>query len=365
MFFLVAFGILFGMHYYLFAHLRNAFPELAWLWGIGLGILLSLPFLLFFTRSKGKHTLAKFFARSGFSWIGALWVAVCVLGMLDLLNLVLTVLRAPTPSPQSTLFIAVAVTTTALLYGAVEARAVRLRTITIRSPRLASLDRPIRLIQITDLHLGYVAKPDRLKKLLQRIRNLEPDIIVSTGDLFDGNYSKMAPFTAMLRDCEAPLGKFAVSGNHEVYEGLHAGMELTRQSGFRILSGETVSFDNHLTIAGVADAEALAESGASHSESSVLRKAPSDAFVVLLKHRPDVSKDSINAFDLQLSGHTHGGQIFPFGFLTRLQYPSRPGLTRFGDRSHLYLSRGTGTWGPQIRILAPPEITLFELHAER
>jgi predicted MPP superfamily phosphohydrolase len=83
--------------------------------------------------------------------------------------------------------------------------------------------------------------------------------------------------------------------------------------------------------------------------------------VVLLKHRPHISKTKLNEFDLQLSGHTHGGQIFPFIFFTRLQYKARHGLTKLAETTYLYLSRGTGSWGPQIRVFAPPEITVFDI----
>ncbi len=101
-------------------------------------------------------------------------------------------------------------------------------------------------------------------------------------------------------------------------------------------------------------------------EKALLSKVPSDRFTLLLKHRPAVDPESLGLFDLQLSGHVHKGQIFPFNLLTHLFYPVRTGFTLYPQNAALYVSRGTGTWGPPIRFLAPPEVTVIELiHADK
>ena len=148
-------------------------------------------------------------------------------------------------------------------------------------------------------------------------------------------------------------------GNHEVYAGLESSLHFLRSAGFTVLRGESVAAGG-IILAGVDD-----PSAGTDGQQSVAVHAPgnTDDYVVLLKHQPVADKQI--PFDLQLSGHVHGGQIFPFGLLTRLVYGVGTGLTRLGDGRLLYVSRGTGTWGPPIRLLAEPEITLITLESEK
>jgi uncharacterized protein len=166
----------------------------------------------------------------------------------------------------------------------------------------------------------------------------------------------------ILQEVNPRYGKYGVTGNHEFYAGLGQALEFTEKAGFTILRGKVTAIGDFMTIVGVDDP---AGSGLHRSDGEIERellgRVPRERFTLLLKHRPDVEKDSAALFDLQLSGHVHKGQVFPFRLFTRLFYQMYAGFYQLSTGSHLYVSRGTGTWGPPIRFLTPPEVTLIEL----
>jgi len=157
-------------------------------------------------------------------------------------------------------------------------------------------------------------------------------------------------------------GKFAITGNHEFYAGIDQALEFTEKAGFTLLRGQGQTIGGLINIAGVDDIQARAYGGFHGvSEQQLLSGFSNNLFTLFLKHRPLVNKEGIGLFDLQLSGHVHKGQIFPFSILTWLYYPTQAGFAALSERSGLYVSRGSGTWGPPIRFLSPPEVTLIEL----
>jgi predicted MPP superfamily phosphohydrolase len=156
------------------------------------------------------------------------------------------------------------------------------------------------------------------------------------------------------------LGMYAISGNHEVYAGLADSLIAERSFGFTVLSGEVKTVNNVLNIAGVDDPAA----GLPEDEKAILSKTANGLFTVFLKHRPDPLDESLGLFDLQLSGHTHYGQLFPFRYIVGLAYPLQNGPYYLPKGSILYTSRGSGTWGPPIRVLAPPEVAIFDIVRE-
>jgi hypothetical protein len=167
---------------------------------------------------------------------------------------------------------------------------------------------------------------------------------------------------AMLAELNPPLGKFAITGNHEFYAGIGQSERFLKAAGFTLLRNERLNVAEQLYIVGVDDpAVRRRNQTKGDDEESLLAGLSRERFTLLLKHRPTVETESLGKFDLQLSGHTHGGQIFPFHLITRLFYPREDGLHRLEKGSVLYISRGTGTWGPPMRFLSPPEVTVFEL----
>jgi len=159
-----------------------------------------------------------------------------------------------------------------------------------------------------------------------------------------------------------PYGKFAVTGNHEFYAGIDRALELTKKAGFKILRGQAVDINGIITIAGVDDEAARGwQKGENTSEKELCSYISCSQYTILLKHRPVSYAESLCVYDLQLSGHTHKGQIFPFFLITRLFFKQYAGFYEVNNNSSLYVNRGTGTWGPPIRFLAPPEITVIDI----
>ncbi|HBL24446.1 MAG TPA: metallophosphoesterase, partial [Deltaproteobacteria bacterium] len=189
----------------------------------------------------------------------------------------------------------------------------------------------------------------------------EPDILVSTGDLVDGQINNLSGLSDLLRDIRPRYGKYAIMGNHEFYAGVGISEDFARKAGFKMLRQEAVTPHGIVNIAGIDDNGHRTGVRVSAAEKPLLEGLPRNLFTVFLKHRPLVENSSIGLFDIQLSGHTHGGQVFPFRYVTRISFPMISGLYPLEKDSVLYVSRGTGTWGPPIRFLTPPEVTVIEI----
>ncbi|MEE8541803.1 MAG: metallophosphoesterase, partial [Desulfobacterales bacterium] len=215
----------------------------------------------------------------------------------------------------------------------------------------------LRIAQISDIHLGLMARQGRLNSILQKVTQANPDILVSTGDMLDGNVRHLPELAALLHQVPTPFGKYAVTGNHEFYSGIEDAIDFHHKAGFKLLNGEIKTIPGLINIAGVDDSPAWD----SKPVDLLLSSAPRGLFTLFLKHRPDIEEKTLGHFDLQLSGHTHGGQIFLYNFLVSRSYSYLRGLFELSRGSLLYVNRGSGTWGPPMRLFTPPEITLIEL----
>jgi hypothetical protein len=318
-------------------------------------LMLSAPFLLWrLERHTAYHIPAVIGAWIIYGWMGYAFVFFLVGLSLFLANAAIH-LSGLTASLPSSFPVLAGSSLAVWIYGFVAARRVRIERVRIVSDRLPPGFPGLRLVQISDLHLGVLIGRRRLDRVLHRIRSLAPDIVISTGDLVDAQAHFLDGLSSHFAALQPPQGKFAVTGNHERYAGLAHALDFHTRSGFRLLRGEAVEVGG-IVLAGVDDP---AVTGAQGDDAGVLAPIPADRFVVFLKHQPIV--DARARFDLQLSGHTHKGQIFPFGLLVRLAYPMVAGLHALPGGAQLYVSRGTGTWGPPIRLFSPPEITLIEL----
>jgi predicted MPP superfamily phosphohydrolase len=251
------------------------------------------------------------------------------------------------------------------VYAYFEALSIRTVQIEIGTPRIPAQTGRIRIVQISDVHLGLIVREARLRRILEAVKAAQPDILVSTGDLVDGQTDNLVSLSAMFRDIPARHGKFAVTGNHEYYAGIQKSLALMESAGFTILRGEARRVLPGLTVAGVDDPAGMGyDLGRRVAERDLLARLPPESFRLLLKHRPFVDGDAQGHFDLQLSGHTHKGQIFPFTLIIKLMYPIHAGLLALPGGSLLYVNRGAGTWGPPIRFLVPPEVTVIDLRHE-
>ncbi len=221
------------------------------------------------------------------------------------------------------------------------------------------------IAQFTDLHAGPTVKYPYVRQVCGIIEQLNADIIVFTGDLADGSPSHLSEDVDPLKDLKAPLGKYFITGNHEYYSGVDRWIQKAASLGFTPLINEhrVLSYNTGLlTLGGVTDIRG----GAFYrSHTSSPQKAfagcPQNSFKLLLAHQPTSIYEAARVgTDLQLSGHTHGGQYFPFGWFVMLEHPFVKGMYTY-KKSRLYVSQGTGYWGPPVRIGTFPEITLFTL----
>jgi predicted MPP superfamily phosphohydrolase len=249
------------------------------------------------------------------------------------------------------------------------ARAPRVRELRVALPRFPQELADTVLVQITDLHLGPTLQREFLEDVVRRTNALRPDVIAITGDVADGSVTSLREMVAPLGELHARWGVFFVTGNHEYYAGADAWCAEFRRLGIRTLHGErvTVGDGRHgFDLAGVDDLEARRFTGGAGTDlgATLAGRDPSRA-LVLLAHQPRVVFDAQQyGVDLQLSGHTHGGQFWPWVLMVRLQQPVVSGLRRFGD-TFVYASNGTGYWGPPMRLGVPAEITKVVLtHGE-
>lgn len=305
------------------------------------------------------------------------WMAVVmwfffIAAVIDLWNAAVRLLSAAAPSagglavpPGLTMIVSLVLILAAGSWGLKEASGIRLTGISVKSPLLEPGSDPLRIVQISDIHLGLIVGEKRLARIVDVVRRAGPDMLVSTGDLVDGTATHFNHLADRLAAIDPPLGKYAVTGNHEFYAGLDESLAFHASAGFEVLRGEARRAGTKLVVAGVDD-PAWGRMGkeATADEGEILPGKGKDEFTLLLKHRPDVRADSLGRFDLQLSGHTHRGQIYPFNYLVRLVHPRISGYFDLGEGSSLFVSRGAGTWGPPMRLFAPPEVTLVLVEPE-
>ncbi len=240
----------------------------------------------------------------------------------------------------------------------------RLNRVRVVLPHLSPKLSGTTLLQISDVHLGGLVPRDLLADVVRRANELKPDIVAITGDLVDGSASQHAETIAPIQDLKTKYGVFFVIGNHEYYSGLEPWLAELRRLGVRVLRNERVSIGNgtdSFDLAGVDDpaGKAFHESGG--NVFLALQGRDIHRPVVLLAHNPiQVMTAADLGVDFQISGHTHGGQIWPFNFFVRLTIPYIAGLGKFKN-TWIYVNEGTGFWGPPMRLGTRAEITLFEL----
>ena len=320
-------------------------------------------------ESQGHWLASLVLNWAGFLWMGFAFIFICLALPLDAYHLLASAGQRLAGadwtglmfSRRQSVIITAILTCGLMIYGAVEAHRIRTETLTLSSSRLPANAGRIRIVQISDVHLGPMLYPGRAASIIDDIRQARPDMLVCTGDLIDGPVLRPETVAAELRGIPAPMGKFAVTGNHEYYYGIQKASAFIKDAGFTLLSDRSIAVGAHIIVTGINDpADGNGESD-DKAEEELSAGLPKEKFRLLLKHRPVINPEAQGHYDLQLSGHTHQGQIFPFGLLIKLFYPLGCGLHEIAPQSYLYTSRGTGTWGPPIRILAPPEITVIDI----
>jgi hypothetical protein len=211
------------------------------------------------------------------------------------------------------------------------------------------------IAQLTDVHIGPILGDRFAAKVVAMVNGLAPDLIVITGDLVDGRLDELRQHIEPLRELTARDGVYAVTGNHEYYWNANAWLEHLRSFGIRVLRNQRATIREAFELAGVDDSSA-----AEDVPRALAGRDPALPVVLLAHHPRTIERAAAAGVDLQLSGHTHGGQLLPLGWLSRLFEPRVAGLARFGA-TWLYVSEGTGFWGPPMRVGTSSEIALLML----
>jgi predicted MPP superfamily phosphohydrolase len=370
-----------GVHYYLYSRLVRA-PELGATWSRAGGyVFLALGLFMPIGMAVGRfvdRSVAKVIAAIAYGWMGLAVLLFFLLVASEVVRAGVTgwhaVSAAPLDPERRTFLsrsIAGAVSFFAVgLAGMGTASALGKVAVEKVRVTLARLPKPLsgfRIVQLSDLHIGPTLGGAWLADVVARVNAENPDAIVITGDLVDGSVAELRAEVAPLASLRAKHGVFFVTGNHEYYSGADAWIaELTRL-GVRVLRNERVSLgdgEHTFDLAGVDDysAKGFGRGHGADLDRALAGRDPSRE-LVLLAHQPKhVLEAAKHGVGLQLSGHTHGGQIFPWGLFVRLDQPYIAGLSQHED-TQIYVSKGTGFWGPPMRVAAPAEISVVELVA--
>jgi predicted MPP superfamily phosphohydrolase len=358
------------LHLYVGWRIAPELPGTAAPWAFAALLLASailIPLAFFGRRSRDRATADRY------SWAGMLALgAFSTLLVLTLLRDVLLLLAWPLGIAQLPAWSALAVPLIAALFMAIgifnARRTARVREVELPVQGLPAALHGFTIAQITDIHVGPTIKRPYVQAIVDAVNRLNADAVALTGDLVDGRVQDLAPDVAPLEQLRSRHGTFFVTGNHEYYSGADEWMAELQRLGLRVLMNEHVVLrhgEASLVLAGVADTSAHHFNPRHRSDPQrALHGAPVHAGVrVLLAHQPRSAMAAAQAgFDVQLSGHTHGGQYWPWNLFVPLQQPYTAGLHRL-QTLWVYVSRGTGYWGPPVRFGAPSEITRLRLVA--
>jgi len=327
------------------------------LWGI---VMAFAPLTIRFLRHRHWLRAESMLSWVAFVWMGVLFLFCCIALTFDLFHVLGNLFGIGWPlNAQIELEWTGPPALAVAGYGFFEANRIRIERLHVVTPKLAA--GRVTFAQISDMHLGAMLGEKFMDRVTGKLREINPDAILATGDIVDGRGEALHALTEHFRLLKPPMGAYAILGNHEYFVGLDNSLRFFENAHFTVLRGEAANIGG-ITVVGMDDRSLGGRARAmSKATRELLQTAGENGYIVLLKHQPLVDDDI--PFDLQLSGHLHGGQIFPFGFFSRLFYGVRAGLVRLSGGRLLYINRGTGTWGPPIRLFAPPEITLITIES--
>jgi len=375
-----------GVHFYLFHRLVLA-TEIPAPWNVALGLtivglVLSIPLSFILSRVLDRN-VARYVVVPVYIWLGFAFQSFFLLLAVDLVRWVggfglgLAGVDQITATSDSGLLAwritagaatgtVVAATAFAIWWGLTR---LVVRRLEITLPRLPAEMDGFSILQLSDIHLDLVHGRRWLEGVVERANALRPDLIAITGDLAEGSVAQFGTDAEPIRRLTAPHGVFFVTGNHEYFHDLPGWLSYLEQAGVRVLRNERVSIGDgeaSFDLAGIDDHDgARMAPGHGPDIAKALEGRDPERELVLLAHQPRIMKEALqHKVGLVLSGHTHGGQIWPFSYLVYLQQPYVKGLITEGD-TRLYLSSGTGFWGPPMRLGTTAEMALLTLRSQR
>jgi uncharacterized protein len=361
--FLLVYG---GAHFYIWWRLVHPFGlDGTALWLMRLlfvALFVSFPLIHFAFRERdGSFITSAAFVSS--VWMGMVIYFVLVTYCIDLVRLYFLSGGLST-NTMITSIVAIVVAIT--IYGLAEARAIGITNLNVAMPNLPAHLAGMKIAQISDVHMGLIVRGPRLEKIVSMINELNPDLIVITGDLVDAEALHMEDVVHPLMRLKSKHGIFAVPGNHEYFAGIERAQAFIEEAGVTMLRNRWVTIADGLQLVGRDDPISPRMTGEPvPSLAEIMEGTDRSKPTVLLYHTPDSTFEELQAqgVHLQLSGHTHKGQLWPFNLIVRTIFKTYYGRFSSGDTT-IYVSRGTGTWGPPMRVLARPEITLITLRAK-
>ncbi len=349
--FIIIFFFLYSLiHIYLYRKIVRAF---------NLNLSLKLFLISFLTFTTLSPALWKVLDKNGFDTFYIAFFSLMWMGYLIYFFLSGIIIDFLVKDKRRNFYITLLLTLILGTYSHIETYYLKVEKYRIFSEKIKE---PVKILHISDLHLGPVIREDKVSLVLKVYKKEKPDIVVATGDIVDGNADNIAKLSKLLSKMNPPLGKYAVVGNHEFYAGIEKAIKFLEDSGFKVLGGEYVKVNDFLIVAGVDDNTGKYFGYKIVSEEEILKNVDTKSFVILLKHRPKVSKEALNYVDLILSGHTHGGVLFFVGYtVLRLIYETDRGIKELRKGKYIIVSKGVGTGGPPMRLLSPPDIIIIEL----
>lgn len=250
------------------------------------------------------------------------------------------------------------------IVGHINALLPRVRHLSIHIGKPAANMKEMTIVVASDIHLGTIIRNSRLQYLVDKINSLKPDLILFPGDMVDEDVSTVMEqnMAARLRKLKAPLGIYAATGNHEYFGGVKEAVNYIGQGGVTVLQDRAVKIAGAFYLIGRKDLIANRFEGGRKPLAEILKDIDKNLPLILMDHQPfHLEEAQQNSIDLQISGHTHNGQLFPFNLLTKRIYEKSWGFLRKGNTQY-YVSCGVGTWGPPIRLGSRPEIVKIQLH---
>ena len=306
------------------------------------------------------------------TWIGSFWLGgfvyfLLIVAAIDLVRLAnhfvnffpAFITSDPAHAARVTAYVVISVVGLAVIYGFVNAHFIRVRTFDINVHKETGGRKSLNVVMASDIHLSTIINNGRIRSIVNKINSLSPDIVLLPGDILDGDLNPVVRqnLGEALRQIKAPLGVYAITGNHEYIGGVEKACKYIGEHGVTLLRDSALLVGGSFYIVGREDRSDRKRKPLSELMERVDRKYP----VILMDHQPfHLEEAEKNGVDLQLSGHTHYGQMWPFNYITKMVYELAYGYLVKGA-THIYVSSGVGTWGPPIRIVADPEIAQFRL----
>ena len=380
----IACAVIAGLHYYFWVRLVRDTQLPGPARQIASAATIALVCLIISTPILNRLVppVGRVLAWPGFLWLGMMFFLAVILSGTDVLRLLAGLVSRlsghaifdPSRRVFTARILAGAALTSMAGVTAAAVQATRSRVavkrIEVLLDRLPAAVDGMRIVQLCDMHVGGLLGKSFVEQVVHTTNQLAPDVIAIVGDLVDGSIEQLRPAIAPMADLRARCGVFFVTGNHEYYSssGAKAWTDEIDRMGIRVLRNERVSIgtaDAGFDLAGVPDhtGKRFASEGPAQNVAQTMAGRDPSRAVVLLAHQPlAIHEAARHGVDLQLSGHTHGGQIWPWGAMVRLQQPFIRGLHRLHD-TQIYVSCGTGFWGPPMRLGAPAEITEIVLRS--